>query len=90
LVIRFRIKALPPPVTIESVPEDGPDSPGDPPNLGPVANTECRGLDSEDEVDGKYARDWDADASEGGRGMLSSVFKNMLMSPLSGAFEKEG
>jgi hypothetical protein len=47
-------------------------------------------LDSEDEVDGKYARDWDADASEGGRGMLSSVFKNMLMSPLSGAFEKEG
>lgn len=84
------MKALPPPGTIESAPEGGPESPGDPLATGPAAKTEYRGFDNDDEVEGRYARDWPTDASDGGLGMLSKVFRNMLMSPLSGAFENEG
>jgi hypothetical protein len=46
-------------------------------------------LDKDEDVDGKYALDG-ALAIDGGRGMLSSVLRNIAIASLSGALENEG
>jgi len=74
---------------VDSAAEGGPEPSAEPPMPSGVARTECRGLDKEEEVDGKYALDG-ALAMDGGRGILSSVLKNIAIASLSGALENEG
>lgn len=74
---------------MDSAAEVCPDPSAEPAMPSGVARTECRGLDKDEEVDGKYALDG-ALAIDGGRGMLSSVLKNIVIASLSGALENEG